>query len=77
MRDTQARIPRVEALREAQLALLRAECGAQFTAIKSRGQRLGVTGQAASGQQRFADDANVLYAHPFHWTPFLLIGNWR
>jgi CHAT domain-containing protein/tetratricopeptide (TPR) repeat protein len=52
-------MPKAEALREAQLELLR---GA-----------FAETGEAMGGDQ----SRRLIYAHPFYWAPFILIGNWR
>jgi CHAT domain-containing protein len=54
---------KVEALRQAQLSLLRGEPAARESA-------------AATGQSSKAN-AVARYAHPFYWAPFILIGNWK
>ena len=30
-----------------------------------------------SSQTKFKCDANAPFSHPFYWSPFILIGNWR
>jgi len=53
---------KAEALREAQLALL-------------RGTSAPVAATEASTADKHS--ARPLYEHPFYWAPFILIGNWR
>lgn len=64
---------KAEALRRAQLALLRGEAAADG---EDRGaaasSRRGLSGGAVAGSRAAAP-----YAHPYFWAPFILIGNWR
>lgn len=64
-REGQLPMSKAEALRQAQLALLRNQ--GQIDAER-RGISLKI--QKNSGQQ-------TPYTHPFYWAPFILIGNWR
>ncbi len=66
-------MPKAEALRQGQLMLLHA--GKNPTADMTT---------KAEGTKEIAPDANQnasplppIYAHPFFWAPFILIGNWR
>jgi CHAT domain-containing protein len=68
---------KLEALRQAQLALLRGTLGASQGAIAERTlihesaeERVPV--QAPS----FTRDPKAPYAHPYFWAPFFLMGNW-
>jgi CHAT domain-containing protein len=67
-----------EALREAQLALLRGQVkkGEGGTADQRTSKAVG-TGANASGQPQFKYDPDRPYAHPYYWAPFILIGNWK
>ena len=67
LRDAQVSVGKAEALRQAQLALLRGEAGAGEGGVQRRGIRSSVQGAGAKGS----------YSHPFFWAPFILIGNWR
>ncbi len=65
-RSTQAGIGKAEALRQAQVGLLRgdekvAEVGKAGRGI---GVNLGIGGKTS-------------HAHPYYWAPFILIGNWK
>jgi CHAT domain-containing protein len=59
-------MPKAEALREAQLALLRSG---------NKPNKSPQSPRAASSAANRAQHAE--YAHPFYWAPFILIGNWR
>jgi CHAT domain-containing protein len=80
LRESQSGLPKVEALRQAQLALLRG-VGQSVGAVTAevRGLDLVQAGSRATAGAlpRFTSDAQAPYAHPFYWAPFLLIGNWR
>lgn len=66
--------PKVEALRQAQLSLLRGDLPAtpQAAPHKSPPVSLGPAPPAA-----FKPDPRAPHAHPYFWAPFILIGNWR
>lgn len=80
-RETQPGVPKVEALRQAQLALLHGQQPA------GDGIAQGKRGLIDPGSDRSDSSAPVLphfpfnpwapYAHPFYWAPFILIGNWK
>jgi CHAT domain-containing protein len=55
---------KAEALRRAQLGLLRGGADAQAPAGERRGLSVGGAAPAK-------------FAHPYFWAPFILIGNWR
>jgi len=65
LRDEGAGLPKSEALRRAQLSLLRG--GAATTADASRGLTVGPS----------AKPHTASFSHPYFWAPFILIGNWR
>jgi CHAT domain-containing protein/tetratricopeptide (TPR) repeat protein len=56
-------VRKVEALREAQLAMLHDTGGKRLNNV--RGVRLGTPTRAAK------------YSHPYFWAPFILMGNWQ
>jgi CHAT domain-containing protein len=56
-------VRKVEALREAQLAMLHDTGGQRLNNV--RGVRVGTPARAAK------------YSHPFFWAPFILMGNWQ
>lgn len=66
LRNAQAGTPKVEALRQAQLSLL-------------RGTNVGTgpTAQRGLGSDISMGNSATPFAHPFFWAPFILIGNWR
>ncbi len=49
--------------------------------LKSSGKSAGCRSETVrldgSAQEKFKCDANAPFAHPFYWSPFVLIGNWR
>jgi CHAT domain-containing protein len=69
---------KAEALRRAQVSLLRGEAGELVGGIERRGlltnnaSQRGVEGGASAGSS-----GKTNFAHPFFWAPFILIGNWR
>lgn len=66
---------KLEALREAQLELLR---GDQTPSARNpaRGVILEDKEDGGSAGSPFSGNANAPYAHPFYWAPFFLMGNW-
>jgi CHAT domain-containing protein len=67
--DGAGNVPKVEALRQAQLDLLHGKVTAQSDAsgrgFKHAEDKPGTPAPPAG------------YAHPFYWAPFVLMGNWR
>jgi CHAT domain-containing protein len=76
---TNARMPKAEALREAQVALLRGEIKPSSVAEGSDAKPAsgGTKPTAARGIQPDEATPAASYAHPYYWAPFVLIGNWR
>jgi CHAT domain-containing protein/tetratricopeptide (TPR) repeat protein len=65
--NAQPGMPKVEALRQAQLSLLRGG-KADADATAQRGIGMAIT---------TLRNSNAPFAHPYFWAPFILIGNWR
>ncbi|HKQ60182.1 MAG TPA: CHAT domain-containing protein, partial [Candidatus Polarisedimenticolaceae bacterium] len=68
--------PKIEALRGAQLALLRGELAASAGGAEHRGVSLGED-PAPESAPAFTPDPRAPFAHPYFWAPFILIGNWK
>jgi CHAT domain-containing protein/Tfp pilus assembly protein PilF len=64
---THRKMPKAEALREAQVALLRGEFHAGSPQV----------GGAATAANAAKSLNHSDYSHPYYWAPFILIGNWR
>jgi CHAT domain-containing protein len=80
LREGQPGLPKAEALRQVQLALLRG--AGPPGAPAHTASRAGVVGADASSGPgpslpRFRPDPGAPYAHPAFWAPFVLMGNWR
>ena len=69
LRQAKAGTLKAEALRQSQLALLRGESGLNNP---ERGARLDA--EAVASQQ---SPVKLKFSHPYYWSPFILIGNWR
>jgi CHAT domain-containing protein len=65
--------PKAEALRQAQLALLQGKRSAAM--MQARRSAAPFAGEAR--ERPPSDVRKGLYAHPYFWAPFVLIGNWR
>jgi CHAT domain-containing protein/tetratricopeptide (TPR) repeat protein len=67
LRNAQAGTPKAEALRQAQIALLR---GTATDNMASTQRGIGVDVIKST-------NLGATFAHPYFWAPFILIGNWR
>jgi CHAT domain-containing protein len=72
--ESSAGIAKLEALREAQLSLLRGSASATEPPIADRA--LIHESIAPADAPKFSRDPKVPYAHPYYWAPFFLMGNW-
>src|SRR6185369_4987499 len=67
LRDEHPGMSKAEAMRQAQLTLLRP--------VMQR--PLADENKDRANQSTYKVDPNAPYAHPYFWAPFILIGNWR
>jgi CHAT domain-containing protein len=67
-------VDKADALRQAQLALLRGTAHADGSSKGARGLTRAESPQAAGN---FHVDPAAPFAHPFFWAPFILMGNWQ
>ena len=74
--ETDQKISKAEALRQAQLKLI---YGSHPPAPRTENRRSEAVrfGASAKNMPKFTKDENAPFAHPFYWSPFVLIGNWR
>jgi CHAT domain-containing protein len=74
--ETKPTINKAEALREAQIALLRGEEASGPVS----GERRSTEAVSEAGKTElppYKTDPHAPFSHPFYWAPFILIGNWR
>ena len=75
LREAKAGVTKAEALRQAQIKLLRG-------ALQVTGEMLAARSiiheeDKTTNKPLFKIDAKKPYAHPYYWAPFILIGNWK
>jgi CHAT domain-containing protein/Tfp pilus assembly protein PilF len=69
-------IGKAEALHQAQLKMMQGEYKTLDEAIKNRSDKI-ILGGENSDQPEFKKDSKTPFAHPYYWSPFVLIGNWK
>ncbi len=67
---------KAETLRQAQLELLDGKYTPEQIAERNRSEAVRF-GASAKNMPKFTKDETAPFAHPFYWSPFVLIGNWR
>lgn len=67
---------KAEILRQAQLELLYGKYTPEQAIDKNRSESVRF-GASAKTMPKFVKDEKAPFAHPFYWSPFVLIGNWR
>ena len=67
---------KAETLRQAQLELLDGKYTPEQITERNRSEAVRF-GASAKNIPKFVKDENAPFAHPFYWSPFVLIGNWR
>lgn len=65
---------KAEAIQMAQTAMIK---GKLKSSAKESGCRSGVVKLNGEKQNEYKCDRNSPYSHPYYWSPFILIGNWR
>jgi len=75
LREAKASTTKAEAMRQAQIRLLRGELQVTGETLAAR----EITHEAGkpTNQPLFKIDPKAPYAHPYYWAPFILIGNWK
>ncbi|HLL69857.1 MAG TPA: CHAT domain-containing protein [Pyrinomonadaceae bacterium] len=76
IRNSQTGMLKAEALRRAQVSLLRGEATELVGNIERRGL-LTSSAQRSGEANASSGIGRNTFAHPFFWAPFILIGNWR
>ncbi|MGI9167834.1 MAG: CHAT domain-containing protein [Pyrinomonadaceae bacterium] len=73
---TTTNVSKAEALRQAQISLLRGEDGGGPASGDRRSSELA--GEVGKPElPPYKPDPHAPFSHPFYWAPFILIGNWR
>jgi len=75
LREAKANSTKAEAMRQAQIKLLRGELQITGEAVAAR-DITHETGKATN-LPPYKVDPKAPYAHPYYWAPFILIGNWK
>lgn len=70
-----ATVPKAEAIREAQLKLMRGSYAASEGIKPPRAETFSSGAQTVGPP--FEIDKRAPYAHPYYWAPFILFGNWQ
>ena len=76
IRSQNPQTPKGEAFRQAQLSMLTEKGGAEGKADTRRSDELNLDGKA-SDLVPYDPTGKPRYAHPFYWSAFTLIGNWK
>ena len=74
LKQKNPRWSKAEALRQAQMALLKGKVSSNGANEKKRGP---TATEAESGMKTYRRDEKAPFAHPHYWAPFILIGNWK
>ena len=76
IRQANPNIPKAEALRDAQISLLTGKTKAAPNGNANRSDLINLGGENTD-QPKYKRDKNAPFAHPYYWSPFILIGNWK
>ena len=69
-------LSKAEAMQKAQLKLIQGEYKTLPEADANRSGIINLSGEKTN-QPAFKKDENAPFAHPYYWSPFVLIGNWK
>jgi CHAT domain-containing protein len=75
LREAKASTTKAEAMRQAQIKLLRGEL--QVTGETLAAREIIHEASKTTNQPLFKVDPKAPYSHPYYWAPFILIGNWK
>lgn len=76
LRKAKPKLTKAEAIQLAQKAMLQGQLKV-VTAGNQKGTEIVGSNKNNPNPPAFAIDPNKPFAHPFYWSPFVLIGNWR
>jgi len=65
---------KAEAMQKAQTAMIEGRLKSSGKQASCRSEIVNLNGKQ---QAAFKCDANAPFSHPYYWSPFVLIGNWR
>jgi CHAT domain-containing protein/Tfp pilus assembly protein PilF len=68
---------KAEALRQAQLDLLKGEVEIPMLDMEELRKKKAQADRATATPVTYITDPNAPRAHPYYWAPFILIGNWK
>jgi len=77
LREAQSGVSKAEALRQAQMRLLRGADSPEAASEQSRQLTHEEEKPGAAKRPLFKTDARAPFGHPYYWAPFILIGNWK
>ena len=78
LRGTNAHWSKAEALRQAQIALLKGKDSSSKRANpENRDIKIAAPDEIPDVISDYRRDAKAPFAHPHYWAPFILIGNWK
>ena len=78
LKETNSHWSKAEALRQAQIALLKGDDDSSREATQhSRGIGLAKENESDPAMKVYARNPKAPFAHPHYWAPFILIGNWK
>ena len=79
IREEQPGVTKAEALHRAQKLFIRGETHYRERDTgtrRAKKESLLLQGETFAGEESFTPDPRVPYAHPYYWSPFILMGNW-
>ena len=71
-----SQLTKAEAMQMAQRKMIQGKYKTYENANSNRSELVNLTGEK-SDQPVFKIDKNAPFAHPYYWSPFVLIGNWK